>query len=279
MPAGLGTGFFYDAAGYLLTNHHVIESASRIEVKLADGRELEATRVGQDPPTDVAVLRVAGSGFTALPLGDSKRLASGDWVVAIGTPFGLEHTVSAGIVSAKGRTRDEVSGLDPSGYFNFIQTDAAINVGCSGGPLLNLAGQAVGINAAVRERANNIGFAIPMEMVIQLLPRLLSKGRIQRSSIGIAVHNLSQQDARLLQGRRAGAKVIQVFNDRAGERAGLLVGDIVLRFGDEAVNDKNELRWLASIAGVGKRVPLEILRNGKRMRLAVTLEALPAATR
>src|SRR5207302_1625962 len=133
-----------------LTNNHVIDEASEILVKFADGREVTATVVGKDKPTDVAVIRVELDNLQTLPLGDSRAVEAGDWVIAIGNPFGLEHTVSAGIVSAKGRTRDDVQGLDPTGYFNFIQTDASINPGNSGGPLLNMAGQVIGINSAVR---------------------------------------------------------------------------------------------------------------------------------
>ncbi|HZO16666.1 MAG TPA: trypsin-like peptidase domain-containing protein, partial [Polyangiaceae bacterium] len=184
---GVGTGFVYDEKGFLLTNNHVIEDADDVVVKFADGKELDAKVVGADKPTDIAVLKVEEKGLSALPLGDSKVLEVGDWVVAIGNPFGLEHTVSAGIVSAKGRTKDDVQGLDPAGYFNFLQTDASINPGNSGGPLLNLSGQVVGINAAVRANANNIGFAIPMDMIVQLLPMLLRDGKVHRSAIGIYV--------------------------------------------------------------------------------------------
>src|SRR5262249_4804265 len=158
---GLGTAFVYDPEGYLLTNNHVIDEATDISVLFGDGRELKVSVVGRDKHTDVAVLKVDAKPLPALPLGDSDAIEVGDWVVAIGNPFGLSHTVSAGILSAKGRTKDDVKGLDPSGYFNFLQTDASINPGNSGGPLLNLRGEVVGINAAVRANANNIGFAIP----------------------------------------------------------------------------------------------------------------------
>ncbi|MFO0755700.1 MAG: trypsin-like peptidase domain-containing protein, partial [Byssovorax sp.] len=147
---GLGTAFVYDADGFLLTNNHVIEDATQVEVSFFDGSEYPATVVGRDKHTDIAVLKIDHRGLPALPLGDSDVLEVGDWVVAIGNPFGLSHTVSAGILSAKGRTRDDVKGLDPSGYFNFLQTDASINPGNSGGPLLNVKGEVVGINAAVR---------------------------------------------------------------------------------------------------------------------------------
>src|SRR5690606_6257174 len=163
------SGFVYDPDGLILTNNHVVANAADIQVTFAqDGRELKARVVGRDPPTDIAVLRVDAKGLSALPLGDSDKTRGGDWVVALGNPFGLSHTVSAGIVSAKGRTRDDVKGLDSSGYYNFLQTDASINPGNSGGPLLDTSGRVVGINTAIRARANNIGFAIPINMVREL---------------------------------------------------------------------------------------------------------------
>jgi serine protease Do len=271
---GVGTGFVYDPKGYLLTNNHVIESADEILVKFADSKELTARVVGADKPTDVAVLKVEEEGLPALPLGDSKALKVGDWVVAIGNPFGLEHTVSAGIVSAKGRTRDDVQGLDPAGYFNFLQTDASINPGNSGGPLLNLAGQVVGINAAVRANANNIGFAIPMEMVVQLLPMLLRDGKIRRSALGIYVDEVSVAESKKLGRPRGGAKVKKVLPGKAADKAGLAEGDIILTFDDRSVADPNELRWLASIAGVNKTVPVRVARGPRIFDVKVTLSEL-----
>ncbi len=276
---GVGTGFVYDSKGYLLTNNHVIEGADKIITKFADGREFTARVVGADKPTDVAVIKVNEDGLAALSLGDSKALQVGDWVVAIGNPFGLEHTVSAGIVSAKGRTRDDVQGLDPAGYFNFLQTDASINPGNSGGPLLNLAGQVVGINAAVRANANNIGFAIPMEMVVQLLPTLLRDGKITRSALGILVDEISIQDAKRLGTKRPGfkrqgAKVTKVLPGKAADRAGVAAGDIILEFDNKPVKDTHELRWLASIAGVNKTVPIKVARGDRIFEMRVTLSEL-----
>jgi serine protease Do len=270
---GVGTGFVYDAKGYLLTNHHVIENAAKIVVSFADRGEIEAKVVGTDPPTDVAVLQIEKDGLQAMPLGDSNALQVGDWVVAIGNPFGLEHTVSAGILSAKGRSRDDVKGLDPTGYFNFLQTDASINPGNSGGPLLNLSGQVVGINAAVRANANNIGFAIPIGMVVQLLPMLLRDGKVQRSAIGIWVEDVSGDEAKRLKlDRRRGARVAKVIPGKAADRAGLAVGDVILAFDSKTVADPNELRWLASIAGVNKSVSVRVARGERMFDLRVTLD-------
>jgi serine protease Do len=271
---GVGTGFVYDSKGFLLTNNHVIEDAHEIVTKFADGRELQARVVGADKPTDIAVIKVDEEGLPALALGDSKALHVGDWVVAIGNPFGLEHTVSAGILSAKGRTRDDVQGLDPAGYFNFLQTDASINPGNSGGPLLNLAGQVVGINAAVRANANNIGFAIPMEMVVQLLPTLLRDGKITRSALGILVDEISLDDAKRLGTKRHGAKVTKVLPGKAADRAGVSPGDIILEFDKKPIKDTNELRWLASIAGVNKTVAIKVARGERVFEMRVTLSEL-----
>ena len=189
---GLGSAFVYDSDGLVLTNHHVVVEASEIRLVFKDGRDLPAQVVGADPPTDVAVLRVAEHGLPALPLGDSDALNVGDWVLAIGNPFGLSHTVSAGIVSARGRTIRDLDGFgDGSGYFDFLQTDASINPGNSGGPLIDVNGRVVGISAAIRARSNKIGFAIPINMVRELLPALVSAGHIRRSALGVRVDRFS----------------------------------------------------------------------------------------
>ena len=276
MGEGLGTGFVYDVGGLILTNNHVIEEASEILVSFDNGQEFTATVVGRDKPTDIAVIKVAAKGITPLPLGDSDALEVGDWVVAIGNPFGLEHTVSAGILSAKGRTRDDVKGLDPTGYFNFLQTDASINPGNSGGPLLNLAGEVVGINSAVRANANNIGFAIPINMVRQLVPMLLRDGRVRRSAIGVFVEPLTKDDmARLQRDDRAGALVKSIVPGGPAERAGLARDDVILGFDAKSVKDPNELRWLASIAGVNQTVKVRVARADRVFDVQVTLSELP----
>jgi serine protease Do len=272
---GLGTAFVYDSGGFLLTNNHVIAGATNIQITLHDGRDLEAKVVGRDKHTDLAVVKVDEQGLPALPLGDSDRLDVGEWVVAIGNPFGLSHTVSTGIVSAKGRTRDDVKGLDPSGYFNFIQTDASINPGNSGGPLLNLRGEVVGINSAVRANANNIGFAIPINMVKELLPMLLRDGKIRRSAIGVVVDGLSSLDAtRLKRPDRKGAWVTDVLPGGPADKAGLAADDVILALEGKTVADPNELRWLASIAGVNKAVTVRVARGDRVFDLKLTLGEL-----
>lgn len=280
VPEGLGTGFVYDPNGYLLTNNHVIEGATSVLVGFVDGREFPAKVVGKDKQTDVAVLQVDERGLPALPLADSDRIEVGDWVVAIGNPFGLSHTVSAGILSAKDRTKDDVRGLDPTGYFNFLQTDAAINRGNSGGPLLNVQGEVVGINAAIRADANNIGFAIPINMVKQLLPMLLRDGKISRSAIGVSVGALNAIEAtRLKRPNLKGAWVFSATPGGPADKAGIAPDDVILEFDGKTVSDPNELRWLASIAGVNKTVTLRIARMERIFELRVTLGDLNALTR
>jgi serine protease Do len=273
---GLGTAFVYDPAGFLLTNNHVIDEGTDVKVTFVDGREFDAVVVGRDKHTDVAVLKVDAKGLPSVPLGDSDAIEVGDWVVAIGNPFGLSHTVSAGILSAKGRTRDDVKGLDPSGYFNFLQTDASINPGNSGGPLINVRGEVVGINAAVRANANSIGFAIPINMVKQLLPTLIRDGKIRRSAIGVMVDSLnSTEQGRLKRPDRKGAWVKNVIAGGPADRAGLAPDDVILALDGKPILDPNELRWMASIAGVNKVVTLRVARDERVFDLRVTLGELP----
>jgi serine protease Do len=275
---GLGTGFIVDKEGVILTNNHVVEGADEITVTLSDERTFPAKVVGADPLTDVAVIRIAASGFTPIPLGDSDVIDVGDWVVAIGNPFGLSHTVSAGIISAKGRTKEDVP-LDPSGYYNFLQTDASINPGNSGGPLLNLKGEVVGMNTAIRDKANNIGFAIPINMVKQLLPMLLRDGHVTRSALGVGirpVRNLPPEDRALLKvADDKGLLVDQIVPHGAADAAGIKAGDVILSFDGEVVNHPERLKWLASVAGVGRQVTLRLERAGKVFDQKVTLGLLP----
>jgi serine protease Do len=273
---GFGTAFVYDPAGYLLTNHHVIDKADEITIGFKDGKQLPARVVGSDKRTDVAVLKVEATGLPALPLGDSDEIVVGDWVVAIGNPFGLAHTVSAGILSAKGRTSDDVKGLDPTGYFDFLQTDASINPGNSGGPLLNLKGEVVGINAAIRANANSIGFAIPVNMVKQLLPLLLRDGKIRRSALGVIVAELSgDQAGRLGKPGTRGAWVKAIQGSGPAASAGIQVDDVIVGFDGKSIEDPNALRWYASIFGVGRTATVKVVRGAKELDVRVTLGELP----
>ncbi|MEB2311139.1 MAG: trypsin-like peptidase domain-containing protein [Sorangiineae bacterium] len=278
LQQGLGTGFVYDPSGLILTNNHVIENATEVTVTIGKQPEQKATIVGRDPLVDVAVLRVEGkAGFAHLPLGDSDVTRVGDWVLAIGNPFGLSHTVSAGIVSAKGRTRDSVRGLgDKSGYYNFIQTDASINPGNSGGPLLDTAGRVIGINTAIRANANGIGFAIPINMVKDLLPALIKDGKINRSAIGIVVSSVLPEDVARLRLRDAsGALIRQIQPGGPADRAGLRPDDVVVGFQGQPTPGPEKLRWLASLAGVGSTVTVRVERGSRAFDVKVALEALP----
>ena len=274
---GFGSAFIYDPNGFLLTNDHVIADATDIEVTLGSGRRLKGTVVGRDTPTDLAIIRVDARNLPYLELGDSDGLRVGDWVMAIGNPFGLSHTVSVGIVSAKGRTRNDLRGLDETGYYDFVQTDASINPGNSGGPLVALSGKVVGINTAVRASANNIGFAVPISMVRELLPRLLRQGSIERSAVGIVVSSVDRDDARRLGLlHRAGALVLTLNPGGAGVRAGLAVDDVITHFDGDEVAGPEQLRWMASIHGVGKRVTVVAVRDGEELEFVLTLDKLPA---
>jgi serine protease Do len=280
LARGLGTGFVFDKSGDILTNNHVIEGAQEIEVKLSDQRSFPARVVGFDKVTDLGVLHIDAKDLHPLPLGDSDSIEVGDWAVAIGNPFGLSHTVSAGIISAKGRTQQDVP-LDPAGYYDFLQTDASINPGNSGGPLLNLKGEVVGINSAIRGGgAQGIGFAIPVNMVKQLLPMLLRDGRVTRSAMGVRIQDvreLSTDDRQALKipDGTSGAVIEFVAGGGPADKAGLQPGDVIVAFAGTPIERKNQLQWLANTAGVGRVVTVRALRDGKTFDQKVTLGLLP----
>jgi serine protease Do len=277
---GLGSAFVYDPGGLILTNNHVIENAADIRVIFGNTKEMKATIVGRDPPTDIALLRVEAQGLPYVELGDSERLRVGDWVVAIGNPFGLSHTVSAGIVSAKGRTGQDVPGLgDRTGYYNFLQTDASINPGNSGGPLLDMSGRVVGINTAIRARANNIGFAVPVSMVKQLLPQLLKDGRVRRSAIQASVGPVTPEDAaRLALPSRTGALVLKIIPGGPADRAGLREDDVIVAIDGRPMEGPEQLRWDVSLAGIGKSITLRVKRGQRTFDVRATLNELPESS-
>ncbi len=276
---GLGTGFIVDKEGVIITNNHVIEGADEITVLLSDEHRYPAKVTGRDPRTDIAVVKIDGAkDLTAIPLGDSDALEVGDWVVAIGNPFGLSHTVSAGIVSAKGRGGNDVR-LDSSGYYNFLQTDASINPGNSGGPLLNLKGEVVGMNTAIRgDGAQGIGFAIPINMVKQLMPMLLKDGHFTRSALGVIIRDARdltpEEHKQLKVAGEKGAVIQQIEPGGPADKAKIEVGDVIVGFEGQAIDRGSLLQWLASTAGVGKTVTVRVLRGGKPVDLSVTLGQL-----
>ena len=276
---GLGTGFIVDKEGIIITNNHVIEGADEIVVQLSDEKRYPAKVTGRDPRTDIAVVKIDGAkDLKAIPLGDSEALEVGDWVVAIGNPFGLSHTVSAGIVSAKGRGGNDVR-LDATGYYNFLQTDASINPGNSGGPLLNLRGEVVGMNTAIRgDGAQGIGFAIPINMVKQLMPPLLKDGKITRSALGVVIRDardLSPEEHKQLkiEGEK-GAVVQQIEPNGPADKAHVAVGDLIVGFEGQTIDRGSLLQWLASTKGVGQTANVRVLRSGKPVDLKVTLGEL-----
>jgi serine protease Do len=263
----LGSGFIIDKEGYIVTNNHVIEDADEIRVQLRNEKEYDAEIVGRDPNTDIALIKIKGPpNLPVLKLGDSDALKVGEWVVAIGNPFGLDHTVTAGIVSAKGR----VIGAGP--YDDFIQTDASINPGNSGGPLLNLEGEVIGINTAIVASGQGIGFAIPINMALGIVEQLRQKGEVTRGWLGVGIQDVTGEVAEyygLKEGE--GVLVAQVFPGDPAEKAGIQSQDIILEVNGEKVGSSRELSRLIAEIGVGENVEIKLLRNGKEKALTVTL--------
>jgi serine protease Do len=245
--------------GYILTNNHVVEDADQIKVKLANGKEYSGKVMGRDPKTDLALVKIDGAtDLHPLKMGDSDSLKVGNWVVAVGSPFGLEQTVTAGIVSAKGR----VIGSGP--YDDFIQTDASINPGNSGGPLINLKGEVVGINTAIIANGRGIGFAIPINMAKQIAPELRDRGHVTRGWLGVSIQEVTPELAKSFDLKeRKGALVAQVFPGSPAEKAGLKQGDIILEFDGKEVADSKELPRIVASTPSGKTVTVKLSRNGK----------------
>lgn len=255
----LGSGFIIDRKGYIVTNNHVIEGADEIKVRLANEKEFDAKIVGRDPNTDLALIKIEGaSGLTPLSLGDSDKLTVGSWVVAMGSPFGLEQTVTAGIVSAKGR----VIGSGP--YDDFIQTDASINPGNSGGPLLNMNGEVIGINTAIVAQGQGIGFAIPVNLAQGVIKQLKEKGSVTRGWLGVGIQDLTPELAEYYKiEEKKGVLVAQVFEGDPADKAGIKVNDIITEVDGKSVNSSRELTATIAAIPVGKNIPIKILRDGK----------------
>jgi serine protease Do len=270
----LGTGFLISDDGYIVTNNHVIEGVDTIEVHFLDGEVREAELVGRDPKTDIALIKVEGEGLPYLPLGDSDRIRPGDWVVAVGNPFGLEHTVTAGIVSAKHREINDPRS-DARRFDDFIQTDAAINPGNSGGPLLNLAGEVVGINTAIRARANTIGFAVPVNQAKAVLPQLRVSGRVSRGKIGVLIQPVTEETAELLGLDEAqGALVSQVEPGGPADEAGIRPGDVIISFNGKLIEEMDELPKLVAAQSAGGKAKVDLVRKGKERSVSLVLGEL-----
>ena len=272
---GAGAGFLVDRDGYLITNHHVVEGAERITVRLASGQTLPATLVGTDPDTDIALLRVrAERQLPAAVLGDSDTLRVGEWVVAIGNPLAYEHTVTAGVVSFLGRK------LFDSSLDRYIQTDAAINLGNSGGPLINTRGEVIGINAAISSRAPTIGFAIPINQAKAILPQLKAGGRVARGYVGVALRDVDPdlRDALNLS-NTTGAVVQDVTPGSPAERAGLRPYDVIAALDGQAVSTGDELIAMVSARRPGDAVTLQVMRDGRDTSMLVKLAERPVRER
>jgi serine protease Do len=268
----MGSGFVINADGYIVTNNHVVDGASEIRVKFADGRELTGRVVGRDPRTDLALLKVDAKGLVTIPIGDSVALKVGEPVMAIGNPFGLEQTVTTGIVSATGR----VIGDGP--YDDFIQTDASINPGNSGGPLINASGQAVGINTAILSQTGGsvgIGFAIPVNLAKPVLTQLASAGQVTRGWLGVAIQPLTPDLAKGFQlSTTDGALVTSVIDGSPAAKAGLKSGDVIVSYDGRKVARSGDFPRVVAETPVGRSVPIEVLRDGKPTTLTVTVGLL-----
>jgi len=275
-----GSGVIFDAhTGYIVTNAHVVENASEITVTLQDGRDLKAEIIGSDAPSDVAVLKVKPDGLTQIPLGDSTRVEVGDFVVAIGNPFGLQHTVTSGIISGLSR-----SGINPDGYEDFIQTDASINPGNSGGALVNLRGELIGINTAILSRSGGnigIGFAIPVNMARSVMDQLIRYGSVKRGQLGVSMYTVTPDIAHSLGlPSVVGALVSQVVEGSPAAHAGIRTGDVITSVNGQPVKSNSELRNTIGLLRVGDKVDIGLLRDGKPLRvtavIADTTTELPA---
>lgn len=269
---GAGSGVIISADGYILTNNHVIEGAREVTVTLANHKEFKARIVGRDAKTDLAVLKIeANASFPTATLGDSDNLQVGDWVVAIGNPFGLGHTVTSGIVSAKGR----VIGAGP--YDNFIQTDASINPGNSGGPLFNLKGEVVGINTAIIPYGQGIGFAIPVNTVKPLIPQLETKGEVTRGYLGVSIQAITPGLAKALNLQdHKGALVADVKPNSPAAKAGIKQGDVIVAYNGKEVADSHDLPTLVAATPVGQQATVTVVRNGEKLELPVSVGQLPS---
>ncbi|MDE2304838.1 MAG: DegQ family serine endoprotease [Gammaproteobacteria bacterium] len=266
-----GSGVIVDAQnGYIVTNYHVVENADEITVTLLDNRTFPAKIIGTDQGSDLALLQARQPNLVAMPLGDSSRLQVGDYVLAIGNPFGLQHTVTAGIVSALGR-----SGINPEGYEDFIQTDASINPGNSGGALVNLRGELVGINSAILSRSGGnigIGFAIPVDMVKSVMAQLIRYGEVKRGVLGVNIYDVTPEIAKEFGlHETSGALVAGVIQGSAADKAGIKTGDVIVALNGGKVTSAGELRNAIGMLRVGSTVRIDLLRDGQRHRLTATI--------
>ena len=272
LARSLGSGFIIDRKGYILTNYHVIENADEIRVRTHTGKELEAKVVGRDAKSDIAIIKVKPSNdFKPVVFGDSTKVSIGDFVAAIGNPFGLSHSMTVGVVSAKGR-----SGKSGEAIADLIQTDATINPGNSGGPLLNLAGEVVGVNTSISALGKGIGFSIPINAVREIIAQLKLKGRVVRPWLGIYLQSVTPELAQSFGLKKPrGALVAGVMEGTPSDRAGIKQGDIIVRWEGQRLRDYDELRFIVHRAGVGRTVRISVVREMKRLEISLPLEPEP----
>jgi serine protease Do/serine protease DegQ len=269
--ASAGSGVIVDAKnGYILTNHHVVENADKIQISLINEVSLDAEVIGSDAATDIAVIKVDPQDLVELPIGNSDSVEVGDFVIAIGNPFGLGHTVTSGIISALGRT-----GISSNGYEDFIQTDASINPGNSGGALVNMNGELIGINSVIISRTGNnvgIGFAVPSEIARSIMRQLLDFGEVRRGLLGVTITTIDEESAKALGAEvDSGALVSNIEPDSAAEKAGLQVDDIITRVDDKKIDNSRELANAIGLKGSGEEIGIEFVRDGKSHTVTATL--------
>jgi serine protease Do len=268
---GLGSGVIVDAQGHILTNNHVVDSADEITVHLSDGREFKAKVIGRDPPTDVAVIQIKGDNLPVAQLGDSDKMQVGDWVIAVGAPFNLDETVTAGIISATGR-----HDVGISEYESFLQTDAAINPGNSGGPLVNMRGQVIGINTAIASRTGGymgIGFAVPVDLAKEVMKRIIETGHVVRGWLGVNIQALTAEMAESMKLKSdQGALVSQVFEGSPAGKAGVKTGDVIVSFAGKDVKGPADLQNAVAWIAPGTKVDMVVIHDGARKPLKVTIE-------
>ena len=267
---GQGSGFIFDPEGYIITNNHVVDGAEEITVKLSGGEEIAAEIIGRDPKTDLALLKLKKAGaYPFLVMGDSQKVEIGDWLVAIGNPFGLDHTVTAGILSARSRS------LGAGPYDDYLQTDAAINLGNSGGPLLNMAGEVIGINTAIVAGGNNIGFAIPTNLAKGIVNQLKSKGRVVRGWMGVIIEKVTQTHAKAFGMKEPrGALVREVDAQGPAVAAKLKPGDIIVKFDGQDIQVWQDLPLIVANTEVGRKVKVVVFRQGRESTLELTVAEL-----
>jgi serine protease Do len=272
----LGSGVIVDKRGYILTNNHVIEQADQIEVRLSDRRKFQATVMGKDPKTDLAMIKIDAAGdLPVAKLGDSGKIRIGEWAIAIGNPFGLDQTVTVGVVSATGR-----ADVGITTYEDFIQTDASINPGNSGGPLVNLAGEVIGINTAIVAAGQGIGFAIPIDMAKEISQRLISQGKVVRGWLGVGIQELTEELAAQFGVKpEEGVLVGNVMKDTPAERGGLKTGDVIMEFDGVKITGVRQLQREVAQRQAGSRAQIKILRERQPQSLAIVLGEQPSETR